>query len=194
MKSIVISSVLAISCLCVAPLNIRDAALIGTTSASLGLAIHRRRLLSNAYINSNFNCYTRVGAEVVGNELLRKERRRIASGQLAMITFDVAGMGEKNIEIGELAVNAAIKSVLDDIKSWRGVRFLSQINSGDEFAIVVDRVDVDGIAIRIDELLKLAGFKGAYVASLLIDPSHSYFDAAHKGMESVYKVKQIKGV
>ncbi len=64
--------------------------------------------LELAYTNSNFGCYNRAGAEAKGNEFLHKERRRIASGELVMVCCDIAGMGRRNSEIGEVFVNNAI--------------------------------------------------------------------------------------
>ncbi len=64
--------------------------------------------LELAYTNSNFGCYNRAGAEALGNEFLQKERRRVASGELVMVCCDIAGMGRRNSEIGEVAVNNAI--------------------------------------------------------------------------------------
>ncbi len=97
--------------------------------------------LELAYTNSNFGCYNRAGAEALGNEFLQKERRRIASGELVMVCCDIAGMGKLNTQIGESRVNNAIATSLKEIRTWRGIFFISQLNSGDEFVFIVDRVD-----------------------------------------------------
>ena len=147
------------------------------------------RQLELAYTSSNFGCYNRAGAEVRGNEFIQKERRRIASGELVMVCCDIAGMGRRNSEIGERSVNNAIATSLKEIQSWRGVHFLSQLNSGDEFVFVVDRVDAAGIVPRMDALFKSAGFEGIYGA---VEPiNDDYIKSANDGMELVYKLKQF---
>ena len=151
--------------------------------------LHLRCQLELAYTNSNFNCYNRAGAEVRGNEFLLKERRRVASGELVMVACDIAGMGKRNTEIGELPVNQAVRSCLNQIRSWRGVFFISQLNSGDEFVFVVDRVDAIGIVPRMDALFKSAGFDGVYG---VVNPiGGDYIQSANDGMSQVYQLKQF---
>jgi hypothetical protein len=151
--------------------------------------ISLKRKLEQAYTSSNFGCYNRVGAEAKGNEFLRKERRRVASGELVMVCCDIAGMGRRNSEIGEIAVNNAISLCLKTIHNWRGVHFVSQLNSGDEFVFVVDRVDVNGIIPRMDALFKDAGFDGIYGAVSSI--TNGYIQSANDGMQLVYRIKSL---
>ena len=144
--------------------------------------------LEKAYTNDNFGCYNRAGAKVRGNEFLAKERRRIDAGELCMITCDVAGMGKLNSAIGELAVNQRITDALAFIRTWRGIEFVSQVNSGDEFAFICHENDSEGIMDRMGALFKVCGFAGAYTAKveLLAD----YIETANMGMAIVYEVKQ----
>lgn len=144
--------------------------------------------LELAYMNDNFGCYNRAGAKMMGNAFLNKERRRVESGELCMVTCDVAGMGKLNSNIGELSVNQRIKDALAFIRTWRGIEFVSQVNSGDEFAFICHENDADGIMDRMDTLFKVCGFAGAYTAKveLLAD----YIESANKGMALVYEVKQ----
>lgn len=144
--------------------------------------------LERAYINSNFNCYNRNGAEVKGNRFLETERRRAESGELAMICFDVAGMGNRNQEIGELAVNEAIAAAIGEIKAWRGIEFFSQLNSGDEFVLLTDKVHTAGILDKLDVLFKTHGFEGIYgTVENVVD---CYIESANKAMEKVYELKK----
>lgn len=144
--------------------------------------------LEQAYINSSFGCYNRAGAEAKGNEFLQKERRRVASGELVMVCCDIKGMGRRNSEIGEVAVNQAIASCLTQIRQWRGVEFISQLNSGDEFIFVVDAVDVEGILLRMDLAFREQGFNGIYCAATPIESD--YVGTAQRGMAKVYEQKQ----
>ncbi len=144
--------------------------------------------LEQAYRNDNFNCYNRQGGIIKGNEFLQKERRRVASGELVMVCCDVAGMGKRNSEIGELAVNRAIALSLEEIKSWRGVHFLSQLNSGDEFVFVVDKVDAEGILQRMNGIFQQYGFDGIYGA--VTEIRNEYIQSANDGMKSVYEIKK----
>ncbi len=145
--------------------------------------------LELAYTNSNFGCYNRAGAEVKGNEFLLKERRRVASGELVMVACDIAGMGKRNSEIGEVAVNKAIAFILKEIRTWRGIFFISQLNSGDEFVFIVDRVDALDIIPRMNALFQDAGFEGIYGA---VEPiNDDYIKSANDGMELVNKLKQF---
>ena len=151
--------------------------------------ISLKRQLELAYTNSNFNCYNRAGAEAKGNEFIAKERRRIASGELVMVASDIAGMGRRNSQIGEPAVNDAVRQCLALIRSWRGIFFISQLNSGDEFIFVVDRVDAGGIIPRMDSLFKSAGFDGVYG---VVNPiGGDYIKSANDGMSLVYQLKQF---
>lgn len=144
--------------------------------------------LERAYTNDNFGCYNRSGAKIKGNQFLAKERRRIDAGELCMITCDVAGMGKLNSAIGELAVNQRIADALAFIRTWRGIEFVSQVNSGDEFAFICSKNDANGIEHRMDVLFKLCGFGGAYTAKveLLAD----YIESANIGMTIVYENKK----
>ncbi len=145
--------------------------------------------LELAYTNSNFGCYNRAGAEALGNEFLLKERRRVASGELVMVACDIAGMGRRNSEIGEVAVNSAIATSLKEIRSWRGIFFISQLNSGDEFVFIVDKADAIDIIPRMNALFQDAGFQGIYGA---VEPiNDDYIKSANDGMELVYKLKQF---
>ncbi|MBW4632953.1 MAG: hypothetical protein KME30_13950 [Iphinoe sp. HA4291-MV1] len=143
--------------------------------------------LEKAYTNSNFGCYNRSGAEKRGNEFLTRERRRVQSGQLVMVVCDIAEMGKRNNDIGEEAVNKAIASALAEIRQWRGVEFISQLNSGDEFVFIVDKVDVEGIVTRMDGVFRRHGFEGIYGAVVRI--AGCYITSANNGMNSVYKQK-----
>ena len=148
-----------------------------------------KRRLELAYTSDNFGCYNRVGGHVKGNEFLQKERRRIASGQLTMVCCDIAGMGKRNTEIGEVAVNQAIRQCLTLIRSWRGIFFISQLNSGDEFVFIVDRVDAIDIIPRMDSLFKSAGFDGIYG---VVNPiGDDYISSANDGMSLVYQMKSF---
>ncbi|MBW4635059.1 MAG: hypothetical protein KME30_25110 [Iphinoe sp. HA4291-MV1] len=146
-----------------------------------------REKLEKAYTNSNFGCYNRAGAEVRGNEFLQHNRRRAASGQLVMVCCDVIGMGKRNNDVGEEAVNKAIATALAEIRQWRGVEFISQLNSGDEFVFVVDKVDVEGIVPRMDAVFRCHGFEGIYGAVVRI--TGCYITSANNGMDEVYKQK-----
>ncbi|MBW4635742.1 MAG: hypothetical protein KME30_28845 [Iphinoe sp. HA4291-MV1] len=114
-------------------------------------------------------------------------RRRIASGELIMICSDIAGVGQRNCEIGEVAVNEAITEALATIRSWRGVFFISQLNSGDEFVFIVDRADAAGLFPRIDAVFRSYGFNGAYLACCEIEGC--YISSALKGMKLTYQQK-----
>ena len=144
--------------------------------------------LEAAYTNDNFGCYNRAGAKVKGNEFIQKERRRIDSGELCMVTCDVAKMGLLNSEIGEPAVNQRVSDALAFIRTWRGIEFVSQVNSGDEFAFVVGKNDADGIMVRMDILFKMCGFGGAYAAK--VELLSDYLETANLGMQIVYKEKK----
>lgn len=153
---------------------------------------HYKRLhtsLEQAYTNSNFGCYNRAGAEAKGNEFFEKERRRIASGELVMVCCDIAGMGKRNTEIGEVAVNQAIYQTLAIIRSWRGIFFISQLNSGDEFIFIADRVDAVDVIPRMDSLFKSVGFDGIYG---VVNPiGNDYISSANEGMSLVYQMKSF---
>ncbi len=145
--------------------------------------------LELAYTNSNFGCYNRAGAEAKGNEFLLKERRRVASGELVMVCCDIAGLGKRNSEIGEPAVNEAVRSSLNQIRTWRGIFFISQLNSGDEFVFIVDKADAVDIIPRMNALFQDAGFEGIYGA---VEPiNDDYIKSANDGMELVYKLKEF---
>lgn len=194
LKTVLVASALVLSSSFLSPKNTLTIATIAVSTVAIAQDIKQRRLksaLERAYINSNFGCYNRAGAEVRGNEFMKQERRRIASGQLVMVSCDIAGMGALNSDIGEEAVNDRIAQGLSEIRQWRGVKFVSQINSGDEFAFVVDRSDAEGIGDRMDELFKGLGFKGAYVAAITLEPGSQYFASANKGMQQVYELKRL---
>lgn len=144
--------------------------------------------LEQAYINTNFGCYNRAGAEVKGNEFLQKERRRAQSGELVMVCCDIKGMGKRNNEVGEEAVNEAIATCLQQIRQWRGIEFISQLNSGDEFVFIVDAVDSQGVVVRLDGVFKNAGFDGIY--SAVIPIGECYISTANCAMNEVYRQKK----
>jgi hypothetical protein len=148
-------------------------------------------LLEKAYLSDNFGCFNRVGGEIKGNEYLLKERRRVLTGELVMLCCDIAGMGNLNSRIGELAVNAAIKGNLDTIKTWRNVKFISQLNSGDEFVFIVHKEDTE-IINRIDILFKQCGFDGVYAAIADIDYNKDYICNANTIMREIYELKKRK--
>ncbi len=148
-----------------------------------------RRQLELAYTNSNFGCYNRAGAEAKGNEFLVKERRRVASGELVMVCCDIAGMGKLNTQIGEVAVNNAIATSLKEIRTWRGIFFISQLNSGDEFVFIVDKADAIDIIPRMNVLFQGAGFEGVYG---VVEPlGDDYISSANDGMNLVYQLKEF---
>ena len=144
--------------------------------------------LEQACINDNFGYYNRVGAITRGNEFLLQERRRVASGELVMVCCDIARMGRRNSEIGEVAVNNAIALSLKEIRSWHGVNFLSQLNSGDEFVFIVDQVDGDGIISWMNGVFKEYGFDGIYAP--FTDIRADYIQSANTGVERVYELKK----
>ena len=144
--------------------------------------------LESAYTNDNFGCYNRSGAKVRGNEFIQRERRRVDSGELCMLACDVAGMGTLNSKIGELAVNQRVSDALSFIRTWRGIEFVSQVNSGDEFAFICHENDAEGIMDRINALFKVCGFDGAYTAK--VELMSDYIESANMGMQLVYEVKQ----
>ena len=144
--------------------------------------------LESAYTNDNFGCYNRSGAKIKGNEFIQRERRRVESGELCMITCDVAGMGVLNPAMGESDVNQRISDALAFIRTWRGIEFVSQVNSGDEFAFIVGKNDSEGIMDRMDALFKVCGFAGAYTAK--VELMSDYIETANQGMQLVYEAKQ----
>ena len=166
-----------------------DLILAGLSVGAIVKSYHTSRLLDKSLISTNFGCYNRAGAEIKGNEFIRKERRKVASGELVMVACDIAGMGKLNTLKGELWVNRAIAACISDIRLWRGVRFISQINSGDEFAIVVDKIDAAGLLHRIDDLFQAEGFTGVY--GVIVPLKDCYINSANQGMQEVYQLKQL---
>lgn len=146
-------------------------------------------LLEQAYISDNFGCYNRRGGEIKGNEFLFKERRKVASGELVMLCCDIAGMGNLNTKIGELAVNVAVKNSLETIRSWRGVQFISQLNSGDEFIFIIDKGDIE-IIDRMDIIFKECGFDGVYTATSPV--TTDFIGSANILMGEIYQIKRQK--
>jgi hypothetical protein len=150
-----------------------------------------KKLLEKAYLSDNFGCFNRFGGEIKGNEYLLKERRKVASGELVMMCCDIAGMGNLNSLVGELVVNEAVRSSLETIRRWRGVHFISQLNSGDEFIFLIDKGDIE-IINRIDLIFKAHGFGGVYAVIADIDCGKDYICNANVIMEKVYETKKRK--
>jgi len=145
-----------------------------------------KEALTLAYRSSNFNCYNRSGGEVHGADIIRRERRRCSSGELHMICLDIAGLGVMNQRIGEPAVNLKVSECLQAVQAMRGVELVAQLNSGDEFTLLVDSVDAEGVVSRARGLFIASGFDGLYAAVGAIDPEKSYVQNADCLMKSVY--------
>jgi len=81
-----------------------------------------------------------------------------------------------------------VSDALALVRTWRGIEFVSQVNSGDEFAFICHENDSEGIMNRMDALFRMCGFAGAYTAKveLLAD----YIESANQGMQIVYEVKR----
>jgi len=81
-----------------------------------------------------------------------------------------------------------VSDALALVRTWRGIEFVSQVNSGDEFAFIVGRNDSEGVMSKMNALFKMCGFAGAYTAKveLLAD----YIETANLGMQLVYEAKQ----
>ena len=166
--------------------------------ALVGILAWRNNLYNNAivevekaYVNDNFGCFNRAGAIALGNKFIKREQRRVKSGDLVMVAIDIAGMGQKNAEIGEIAVNEAIAKSLAEIKKFREVEFISQLNSGDEFCFVCDAGDAIGLIERMNRTFISHGFnEGIYAATVTI--CGDYVSTANRGMQEVYKIKMSK--
>jgi hypothetical protein len=171
-----------------APLTTRELVFCFVILAWICIAHIRLCKLNRAYINDNFGCYTRLGGIVNGSKIIKRDRRKIASGKIVLIACDVAGMGLLNSKIGEIAVNNAVKSALLEVKSWRGVKLIAQVNSGDEFAIILDSVDAAGVVGKLQSLFVSHGFKGVYTAITTLNQGYQH--ATVKGMETVYNEKR----
>lgn len=166
---------------------LRELVLIYLVGLLAYLYYHKHCKLEIAYINPNFDCYTRMGGIEKSARLIKREQRRVAFGQLVVVAFDVAGMGTLNSLIGEEAVNTSMKSALADVRKWRGVWFTSQVNSGDEFSLIVDVADAPGIRRKLNTTFKAHGFVGAYTGVALLD--NGYEAAMVKAMKKVYAEK-----
>ena len=142
--------------------------------------------LAIAYQSTNFGCYNRSGGEIHGADIIRRERRRCSSGELVMICFDVAGLGSMNQRIGETAVNLRVSECLKFVQGMRGIELVAQLNSGDEFTLLVDSADAEGVVSRARSLFVSSGFDGLYAAVGAIDPEKSYVQNADCLMKSVY--------
>jgi len=145
--------------------------------------------LTLAYRSTNFSCLNRGGGEVHGADIIRRERRRCSSGELHMICFDIAGLGALNQRIGETAVNLKVSECLQVVQGMRGVELVAQLNSGDEFTLLVDSADAEGVVSRARSMFIESGFDGLYAAVGAIDPEKSYAQNANCLMKSVYLSK-----
>lgn len=149
-----------------------------------------KKALKAAYHSSNFDCLNRAGGEAVGTEFIQQERRRCASGQLVMICADVAGLGVVNRLYGEATANQWIRECLAAVRDVTSVKLISQLNSGDEFIFLVDRVDAEGLILRMRTMFKDRGFLGLYAASGEVDPNLSWIENADRIMKRVYEQKE----
>jgi hypothetical protein len=154
-------------------------------------------------VNPNFNTLTRVaGLEKARREL--KERRKNSSSQKILVTVDIGGMGASNSSRGETSTNAAMTSLLEEIRtSFRegDIQLFcdSQLNSGDEFLFWLEvsssLSDLSGILARLDSLAIKHGFSGAYCGTVTVPPNIDIsrdwlVELANLGMETVYEVKK----
>jgi len=145
--------------------------------------------LAIAYISSNFGCFNRCGGECKGAALINLERRRCSSGSMVMVCLDIGGLGALNQLIGESAVNAKVRDCLKSVQAMRGISFVAQLNSGDEFVLMVDSADAEGLIERMRGLFISTGFSGLYAAAGAIDPGKTYVENANRLMELVYLEK-----
>jgi len=156
------------------------------------LMVENRQLkaaLAIAYMSSNFGCFNRGGGESQGAALINLERRRCSSGAMVMICLDIGGLGALNQLIGESAVNTKVRDCLKTVQGWRGISFVAQLNSGDEFVLMTDSVDAKGLIERMRGLFISTGFSGLYAAVGTINPDETYVQNANRLMELVYLEK-----
>lgn len=147
--------------------------------------------LQEAYQSKNFGCLNRNGGEVVGDRIVKRERRRCATGELVLVCSDIGGMGVLNQLYGEQAVNEKVARCLVAIRQFRGIQMVSQINSGDEFMLMVDAADAEGVIGRMRDLFMDEGFLDLYAAYGPINPSQPLIESAKQLMKEVYRLKPL---
>jgi len=148
--------------------------------------------LQEAYQSKNFGCLNRNGGEVIGDRIVKRERRRCASGELVLVCWDIGGMGVLNQLYGESVVNEKMTRCIAAIQQFRDIRMVGLVNSGDEFMLMVDAVDAEGLIKRMRELVMGEGFLDLYAAVGSINPSRHLMESVKPIMDEVYRQKQIR--
>lgn len=150
----------------------------------------QQRMIKILEWNRNFNCYTGSATEHYGDELIRREQRRVKSGLVVLCAADIAGMGEMNDRVGEVATNYLMAQILTYLSSKRDILLLGQKNYGDEFAWFCNVEDAQHLCDSIDIRAKELGFKGAYSHWAVINPDESFQQVSDSLMEQVYEIKK----
>ena len=150
-----------------------------------------RKTVKKLSINSNFGCLNKAAME------MELERRRPKSGSMALVGWDVAGMGKANSLHGEEWVNTRVMMALDLLKFRlrRSDLVLGQKNSGDEFLLLVPQEDVEGVMEKVIGAFwhypLSEGVEPIYIAWVPFEDSK---ESPVRVMEEVYKVKkEVKG-
>lgn len=145
--------------------------------------VSMRKSYTRVSTNPNFGVTTRVAAMEV------LERRRGGGGK-AVIAFDVAGMRDANQLHGEQWVNERIKAALDAVrKNLRTTDVIAQLNSGDEFFIVINRGDEVSVMTKVVEAFQEHWPNGVYIASSIV--KGDVLAAVNAAMENVYSIKAV---
>lgn len=170
-------------------LNLLYAALF----AAITIYLHQLKMqIMKLGINPNFDCKTRTAMEVA------VKSRRIKSGTLALIGWDVAGMGKANSIHGEDWVNTRVKTSLALVSAMcRAEDVIGQLNSGDEFVMLVPIEDAAQLIEKIKYIFGLnpvaQSGESIYISYVEYDttlPFSGPSSNATKVMEKVYQLKK----
>jgi GGDEF domain-containing protein len=152
--------------------------------AIVSYIVSMRKCLARVSVNPNFNVATRVAA------LESLERRKTGKGS-SVIAFDVAGMGKANQTHGEQWVNERIRVALAEVRaSLRTTDVIAQLNSGDEFFIVVRSGDELQVMAKVLSAFSTHWDEGIYIASSVV--SGNVMSSVVSTMEKVYMLKAVK--
>lgn len=157
-------------------------ALLGTIAVYL---CQLKSQIKELGVNPNFNVLTRTA----GLNICRRSNR---GKNISVVTFDVAQMGKHNSLFGEQWVNAKISSALTCVrKSLRKGDIISQLNSGDEFFIIVRTGDEEAVITKVVAAFSVHWPGGIYISSAKVD-NEGILPAIQRGMETVYQLKKEK--
>ena len=137
-------------------------------------------------INPNFKVTTRIAA-------LAQYERHSVKGK-AVVTFDIAGMGKANQQHGEVWVNTQVAKALERLRGiLRTSDVIAQLNSGDEFFIVVNKGDEVQVEKWVQGVFEIYWPGGVYIASSVVEGD--VMEAVTASMEKVYAIKaDVKGL